>query len=359
MKRTIVLLLVLVVNVGAVRMKNILSEEYGVENGMCMYVDYGNEDEESAVPRTFYVDGKSLIVDDCNKNMLTIWDGNKQLWKNVRRKYCIDIKYVDLYKSILIDWVTINNINSNDSLITIYSFKNKKGDIVQNIFEHPSGYKIITTSGKRFYFNKNYKQIQRTELPDYIQEIDLAVYFKDKKAILTSYFDGMRKYVTEFYNELSDTNKATPPTSLFRLPDSSEQGNYFNDSTDLEYLGYDSLYNTYWLSNSIYYRNVDSTFNSNGTIYQDFVNVLFSYDRLGRLRYWFPEPALEAGWKRYSGGIIVNREGRIFQMNYYSLRGKKTDQIDKSKGIGIVEYIPEEKDFSHEERVKMYGKKNK
>ena len=33
-------------------------------------------------------------------------------------------------------------------------------------------------------------------------------------------------------------------------------------------------------------------------------------------------------------------------------------KIDKTKGIRIIEYIPEQKDFSHSERVKMYGSKD-
>jgi hypothetical protein len=42
-------------------------------------------------------------------------------------------------------------------------------------------------------------------------------------------------------------------------------------------------------------------------------------------------------------------------MVFYSLINKPKDQIDPTKGIRILEYIPEKHDFTHEGRVKHYG----
>ena len=119
----------------------------------------------------------------------------------------------------------------------------------------------------------------------------------------------------------------------------------------MAFLGYDTAYNTYWsyITDSCIGEEIE---------YCEKIQAVFSYDRFGDLRFWFPEPPIEEGWKTYAYDFKISGEGRIFNMHFYSKYGKPEEKIDKTKGIRIIEYIPEQKDFSHSERVKMYGSKS-
>lgn len=359
MQKLEVILLLLMIDVFAVKKEIVYEANYGKNIGEYLYVNYGNVGEESAVPKTFYVDGEMLIIDDCNNDRLAIIEYKKRNHQYVNRKQCLDIAYVNLSDSIIIDWAAVYRFNPDKSLKEIFKLLQKQGDILSFFVEHPKGYKIINTIDNRLYFDSSFKQIQKYELPNFIQEINGLIYFKDEKAMLSRNLKSLKTNLTKYYGDLTGLPKNRKVPTVFELPDSTEWGEYLNNDIDIEYLAYDTSYNTYWRWFTPIERKYKNAFEFNGGNYQENVVAIFSFDRLGKLRFWFPEPELENCWKRYSGGIVINRDGRIFQMNYYSLANKPSNEISKTKGIQVVEYILDAKDFSHKERVKMYGSKTK
>lgn len=346
-----VLLITLVTNIYPVIRHVIFETKYGKLPGEIKYEYLDSPGESGAVPSTFYVDNeKNIIIDDCNNEILLVIDYVAKRQKKLLRKYCVSVGYADLKEnSVIVAWNAIYKIK-DDSLLLIDNYT-KKNDYFQYLIEHPSGYKIIIAADNHYYFDKQFNQITKRELPVSIEDYSGIIFFKDLKAAFSKHLTNLKEFIKINYTEIAGAKRTIQVTDVFAMPDSSESP-FFRHSTRFEYLGYDSVYNTYWLS---FVDSIRPGLNK----YNEKVKVIISYDRIGKLRFWFPEPDFEEGYEHYGHEIIVNNEGRIFNMFFYSLLGKPEDKIDRTKGIKIIEYIPEKKDFSHEERVKMYGSKKK
>jgi hypothetical protein len=342
----------MVENAFAVNKIIVYDAKYGENIGEYRYYYYDAPDEASAVPTTFFMDENKLTIDDCHNNRMIIYKLKSIQHEIIKRKYCTSLSYVDLNKYVIFDRLNLYKINTNDSLILYKKVIEQPGDDFNYLLEHPSGIKIIVSSNhKMYFFDREFNQIEKAEIPDNIQIINGAVYFKDKKVFLTDYLPSLEYHVKNHYYELSGFPKSKPVPPLFQLPDSTEWGNYISEeNVGMAFLGYDTAYNTYWsyITDSCIGEKIQHC---------EKIKAVFSYDRIGNLRFWFPEPPIEKGWRKYAGNFKVSREGRIYDMHFYS-RWKPEEKIDKTKGIRIIEYIPEQKDFSHSERVKMYGSKD-
>jgi hypothetical protein len=333
---------------------------YGISAGNFGYYHSGEPDECFAVPLSFYV---------CENNTILVQDQNNKRTQIIAQNGEIDI---------LREYISIKHVSMKDSVITgeycVVSFRSmigkqlfrfqRENESLSYFLEHPSGYKILTSNFDRYYFDGMYKPIEANELPPAIRNIGV-VYLSDENAMISDCFLCLRKHVTNFYDELSGQEEDCINVDIFAFPDSSEWGSFFSDSTpQMNYLGVDKNFSTYWSAVTNVSRKYQGAYGfpeptPEGLVYHNYheqVWAIFCYDRLGKLLFWFPEPKLKEGQKRYCGDIVVNDKGRIFQMNFYSRNKRPTKQ---SEGIEIVEYIPDEIDKSHEGRVKRYGQGKK
>lgn len=342
--------------------KEVYNAPYGVNTGKYNYGNTG-EEECTAVPSTFFVTQKWIVIDDCYNHRCQLFDQKTKDHRVIQRENCLEINHIYEQDSVIIESINISKITKSNQIEVMDKFAKKKHDAFSYIARHPLGYGVIRTFTNTFYFDSRYKQIEKSAVPHFIKDIGV-IYFTDKKAMVSSCYDCLRKHVSENYKDLAEYKKTAEIPEVFSFPDSSEWGDYFSSKKQsMKYLGVDTAYNTYWSTESDVLRIYEKTFNlpeytPEGIFhhkYHEKVKIMFSYDRLGKLRFWFPEPKLEDGWKHYCGEIVVNEQGRIFQMIFYSRINK--EKFDKSKGIRILEYIPEKADFNHEGRVKMYGGK--
>lgn len=316
-------------------------DQYGYD-----FVDY--IDECSAIPASFYVCKNDIYIQDQNNHRIQIIPKNNDIWHVKQDTYIESVLETDsiIYsdKSILKFGSTLSD--------TLFAY-NKKDETFSYKVAHPKGYVIVASNFKQYCFDSTYTLLRRPELPKFIKPSGV-VYFTDEKAMISNSFESLKKYIKNNYYELAGIRPGIPIPEILEFPDSTEWGAYFSKAragVSMQYLGVDSLYNTFWSTGR--YAPEDKNNHYSG---------VFSYDRLGKLRFWFPEPLFENGWKKYCGDIVVNEEGRIFQMVFYSkfdnfAEFKKKKNLDSRKGIRILEYIPEKDDFTHKGRVRMYGGK--
>ncbi|MBD3315355.1 MAG: hypothetical protein GF344_06180, partial [Chitinivibrionales bacterium] len=348
--KTLIFIMLIITLSFAANKKIVYRTAYGREFGMVSYELRDYPDECTAVSSTFFIVGSYLYLQDGNGRVLKIVLNDRRIADTLPN---VHLKYVNIEESYIIAYKSIERIQGCKSF-TIFQSKGKS-ESFRNFVLHPSGFLILVTNRSTYYFDSTLTLITQSNLPDYIK-VKKAFVFLDEEALITFGIDEMRNAVSIWSHKLWG-NRTMPQTAdLFPFPDSTEWGPYFKDrrpSVSIKYLGYDIQYNTYWSARR---KEPRDTANS----YQ----AIFSYNRFGELRYWFPEPLLEPGWKHHcDGDIVISKEGRIFQMAFYSkyedfLNRKKKECIDTTKGIRILEYIPEKKDFTHECRVELYGSKS-
>ncbi|MBD3315357.1 MAG: hypothetical protein GF344_06190 [Chitinivibrionales bacterium] len=336
-----------------------------------------NWEEENFVPDDFYVFKNKLIVNDKYQARWQIVDiKSKKVTRVIKNGVPLD--YADLDDSVCIYKGGIYKITSNNQLSQAEIYQNDRtyGNYlnIEYVLRHyNTDLKFIKAQG--FYIlDSLYAAFVKKDLPVDIQYIRVkehsAWFFRDHRAIIGGYPSALEYLIELKYEELSGRPIDTADSKVYSFPDSIESGRYFDKGFARNFANHDSNYNIYYYSEECdSFRIHDSTFNvmayqtgnsrnpfeRKTTHYREDIAIISSYDRLGQLRFWFPEPPIGEGWKKALAPIFVSDEGRIFRMIFYSHDNKTKEQIDNAKGIKIIEYIPEKKEFSHEQRVKMYG----
>jgi hypothetical protein len=328
------------------RHESVLELPYGTNRNEVGYGFYDEPDECFAIPLTFYiVDSTVVIQDHANKRTLIIRQYDAV---DILRDYMF-IKKVLITDSIIVGERALIRILPHGSK-TIFILESKR-ERFRYFVSHPLGYAVGVSNHHTYYFDSSYTNIRASHVPSYILNVGV-MYFADKKAMISDCFGCLKNNVRKHYHKLAGLPQTDSIPEVFAFPDSSEWGVYFSrvrGPESMSYLGVDTAYNTYW-----------STGRHSPEDSMHLYDAVFSYDRLGKLRFWFPEPLIEEGWMPYCGDIVVNEEGRIFKMVFYSKfkdfrKRIRKDPIDPTKGIRIIEYIPDEKDFTHQGRMERYG----
>lgn len=376
MNRVWILTILLISNVSAVKKKIILDLPYGVEIGRVKKSEMDKTEEEKfSVPIGYYVYKDKIIIDDkYNQRGQVFSMVTNKVVGVIHGEFTFD--YINLDDSVFIYRHKIFRIDANNKtkLEEIYQTgENGFYYPIEYILKHPSGVKIIRAK-KNYYLNDEYGVITRQELPDDIEYITVdnrsAWYFKESGVYLGAPPSNLRYIIRKKYYEYHIADSLIP--AIYEFPDTSESGNYFENGFSRKYANHDTLFNVYFYSNTCdsfrlhentYSELVKQTGDPKNPInhemkkYKEDIAIISSYDRLGKLRFWFPEPPLNEGWKKNAAPIFVSNEGRIFRMVFYSHVNKSLKKNDYTKGIRIYEYIPEKDDFSHEGRMKSYGRK--
>lgn len=351
--KVIIISVLLVFTLWAAETKILYGAPYGTKKGEIGYFLSSPSSEAWAVPQSFYVDSNSIFIADCHNDRLLEISYGAGSQKRLVGSGCMELNYVNLRDSILINNWYLCRIRKENAIRKVTRFvDNTREDFKYHVHLGDEYHLIVTTSARRFV-DGQLRVVEKQALPGTI-EVGRSVYLVDKSVVVAFGISTLREELERLWNRIGGSGDP-PPDNLFGFPDSSEWGQYFTKARPDEsmgYLGVDREYNTYWSTGR---QSPEDTANS-------YVSV-FSYDKQGKLRFWFPEPTLESGWKHYLGGIVVNSEGRIFQMSFYSKfhdfeNHREKTNVDPEKGIRILEYLPGKEDFTHEGRVKLYGSKS-
>ena len=375
-RSTFVALAILTVNAFGVERQIVYQAPYGAGNGEYHRTHRTtNWEEMYYVPGEMYVFHNKLVVNDKYGARWQVTDLNsgEEVRTIVKPP---PISFIDLEDSVCLYKSSVYRITAGDTVVKWYVFQNEKPGRYRDIdyvLCHSSQYKIVM-AGKSYCLDPNYQVVDRDELPKEIQFVAInhhsAWFFEDKQAFLGAPVRNLKYLIELKYHELAGTDTSGDVPEIYPYPDSAEAGNYFTKGFSRTWANHDSECNSYFYSNDCdSFRVHDSTFSvvlrqtgdpknpieRKVAGYKEEMAIVSSYDRLGQLRFWFPEPPLEEGWKKAACPIFVSREGRIFRMIFYSHANKPEHQIDPTKGIRILEYIPEKHDFTHGGRVKHYG----
>ena len=309
--------------------------------------------EACAAPRTFFVDRKTIAIDDCHSERTVLYDVGSDKHSSFSRERCYDIAHFDAEHMLVIaeHYMAVGRLTSGGELKWDKPFAKRPRDSFELFVEHPSGVGIGLTSKGKVFFDSTFVPVEPSVLPFAASESGIT-YIKEKAAMVTECFPCLRKELWLSYNRVTGRPRPDDRSQVLPLPDTTEWAEYFKPvrgTRNLNLLGIDTAFNTYWSAPRMSPEDPLHTY-----------VAVFSYDKEGNLRFWFPEPVLDEEWNHYSGDIRVSRDGRIFQMIYYRLYkdplGRhKRKNIDPTKGIRILEYIPEKHDFTHGGRVKHYG----
>ena len=346
MKSEMLYIFLLSVGAWAALQEEVYDAPYGSEIGAYGYENIDFAGEGNNVPCSFYVNSNDLFVNDIINERMQVVPGMGTKAQVVSKPVWM-IHYAGLNDSVLIEGDNLWRFTDGLVLKRLFALEGRKNLDVSYVIRHPQNYTILKTNSETtFYFDSTYTLIPDSLVPDFIEDVGV-LYFRGVDVMVSDCFRCIRYHFRRLYQVITGAPLPEKGPHPFSFPDTSEWGTYFTEERAAEsmaYLGVDTAFNTYWSTGTHHPRNSEASY-----------KAIFSYDKRGKLRFWFPEPRLQQGWKHYGRGIRISPQGRIFQMVFYSLINKPKDQIDPTKGIRILEYIPEKHDFTHEGRVKHYG----
>jgi hypothetical protein len=341
----ILLVSILLADAFAVGVNVVYTAPYGVDVGQYGYDAGHSMDENYSIPRSYFCTREWILVDDIHNERLQLYHRRSEEHSIICRKQSIDINMASSRDSVIWGRSRLIRIMNNGTLATVATYGRRKGEVYAALFLFPSGTKVLETNYARYIFSADYQLLAQGAVPSVMIK-DNVICFDSCTIVQSKCFTCLREHYVPV-----DSTWQPERIAPYSLPDSSEWGMHFEGLGDkiLRYLGADKDYRSYWGCNT------DSKDEVEGRR-----QAVFAYDSKGTLDYWFVEPQPSEGWSYSTDRVNVSHDGAVTRMMFYTRytdfhRRIPKSAIDTTKGIRIVEYIPDEMDKSHEGRVKRYG----
>ena len=168
MKRTIVFQLILCQIVLGVEVTRFYEAQYGDAMGEYAHGFFGPTcGEACAVPRTFYVDGDILVIDDCENERLVICNAESMEHYSIARKGCLDIGYFDAQDSVVITRynMAVARILSTGILEWAEPFAYDRYDSFSLFVKHSSGYSLVIADKGNYVLDSSYTLVEHSDVP--------------------------------------------------------------------------------------------------------------------------------------------------------------------------------------------------